>query len=77
VIIFSSVRSNRRGNRGFLTDWRRLNVALTRARTALLVVGDAETLADGDKHWAAFIKWCEGARCVVDDTEYPQECDSL
>jgi AAA domain len=78
VIIFSAVRSNRRGNLGFLTDWRRLNVALTRARQALLVIGDAETLAEGDKHWAAFNKWCQGVRCIIDDTEYADEdCDSL
>jgi superfamily I DNA and/or RNA helicase len=68
VIIFSAVRSNRNGNLGFLTDWRRLNVALTRARTALLVVGDVDTLKEGDKHWAAFAKWCQGAGCIVEDT---------
>lgn len=68
VIIFSAVRSNRSGNLGFLTDWRRLNVALTRARTALLVVGDVDTLQDGDKHWAAFAKWCQGAGCIVQDS---------
>ncbi len=77
VIIFSTVRSNRRANLGFLTDWRRLNVALTRARQALLVIGDVETLAEGDKHWAAFYKWCQGVRCIVDDTEYGDECESL
>ena len=77
VIIFSAVRSNRRGNVGFLSDWRRLNVALTRARSALLVIGDIDTLAERDPHWAAFSKWCHGARCVVDDTEYPEECDSV
>jgi len=81
VIIFSAVRSNRRGNLGFLTDWRRLNVALTRARLALLVVGDLETLREGDKHWAAFSKWCQGVRCIVDDDmeEYGnnEECDIL
>jgi superfamily I DNA and/or RNA helicase len=78
VIIFSAVRSNRRSNVGFLSDWRRLNVALTRARQALLVIGDVETLAEGDKHWAAFNKWCQGVRCIVDDTEYAnEECDSL
>lgn len=76
IIIFSAVRSNRKGNVGFLSDWRRLNVALTRAKSALLVVGDMETLAEGDKHWAAFLKWCQGVRCIMDDTE-SDECDSL
>ena len=32
VIVFTSVRSNLKGNLGFLQDGRRLNVALTRAR---------------------------------------------
>lgn len=77
VIIFSAVRSNRRANLGFLTDWRRLNVALTRARQALLVIGDIDTLVEGDKHWAAFHKWCLGVRCIIDDTEYGDECESL
>lgn len=65
VIIFSAVRSNRNNNVGFLSDWRRLNVALTRARTALLVVGDIDTLSSGDMHWAAFAKWCQSIQCVV------------
>lgn len=76
VIIFSTVRSNQQGNIGFLTDWRRLNVALTRAKSALLVVGDIDTLAEGDKYWGAFLKWCEGARCIVDDTDDLKECNS-
>lgn len=69
LIIFSAVRSNRAGNLGFLHDWRRMNVALTRARTALIVVGDLETLVEGDKHWAAFGKWCQGVRCIVENSE--------
>ena len=74
VIIFSAVRSNHQGNIGFLTDWRRLNVALTRAKSALLVVGDMDTLAEGDKYWGAFSKWCEGTGCLVDDID---ECNLL
>lgn len=44
---------------------------------ALLVVGDMETLSEGDSHWASFVKWCLGVRCIVDDTESGDECDSV
>jgi superfamily I DNA and/or RNA helicase len=65
VIFFSAVRSNRQGKVGFLTDWRRMNVALTRARSALVVVGDLDTLTAGDNHWAAFGIWCHGMKCII------------
>jgi len=45
VIILSLVRSNPEGNIGFLTDLRRLNVALTRAKRKLIIVGDSKTLS--------------------------------
>ncbi len=44
VIYLSLVRSNDRGELGFLTDYRRLNVAMTRARHKLVVIGDMATL---------------------------------
>lgn len=44
VIILSMVRSNESGDIGFLRDLRRMNVAMTRARHKLIVVGDSETL---------------------------------
>ncbi len=46
VIVISFVRSNRRGEIGFLEDMRRLNVSLTRAKRKLIMVGDAETLSN-------------------------------
>ena len=45
VIYLSLVRSNDRNEIGFLKDYRRLNVALTRAKYKLIVVGDMATLA--------------------------------
>ena len=46
VICISLVRSNEEGEIGFLSDTRRLNVALTRARRKLVVFGDSATLAN-------------------------------
>ena len=42
IILYSIVRSNKDGNIGFLRDMRRLNVALSRARELLILVGDHE-----------------------------------
>ncbi len=44
VVIFDTVRSNRRGRIGFLRDVRRTNVAITRAKRQLIVVVHAPTL---------------------------------
>jgi superfamily I DNA and/or RNA helicase len=44
AVIISLVRSNTRGEIGFLSDTRRMNVALTRARRKLIVIGDSATL---------------------------------
>lgn len=45
VIFISLVRANDNGQIGFLSDLRRMNVAITRARMKLMVMGDASTLA--------------------------------
>ena len=58
VIILSFVRSNKNGDLGFLTDLRRLNVALTRAKRKLIAVGDGETLSNHPtyKRFLEFVK---------------------
>jgi ATP-dependent RNA/DNA helicase IGHMBP2 len=45
VIYISLVRSNEQGEIGFLSDIRRMNVAMTRARKKLVIVGDSATLS--------------------------------
>ncbi len=59
VIVLSTVRANDNGEVGFLSDHRRLNVALTRPKRGLIVVGSPNTLRhDGD--WDGWLEWvCE------------------
>ena len=46
AVVLSFVRSNAEGEIGFLADVRRTNVALTRARRGLIVIGDSATLSN-------------------------------
>jgi DNA polymerase III delta prime subunit len=58
AVVISLVRSNPEGEIGFLADTRRTNVALTRARRAVLVIGDSATLAN-DPFYARLLTYCE------------------
>lgn len=58
IVYISMTRSNQEGNIGFLSDIRRMNVAMTRARKKLVVVGDSATLAQFP-FYADFILYTE------------------
>ena len=60
AIVVDLVRSNDEGQLGFLRDQRRMNVALTRAKRFLMVVGDSATLAS-DGYYRAFMDAAERA----------------
>lgn len=60
AIVLDLVRSNDDGELGFLTDIRRMNVAITRARRFLLVVGDSATLAS-HSYYEGFLAHAEQA----------------
>ncbi|TFK91033.1 P-loop containing nucleoside triphosphate hydrolase protein [Polyporus arcularius HHB13444] len=59
AVVISLVRSNEKREVGFLKDKRRLNVAMTRARRHLCVVGDSSTVQHGSpflKNWMAWLE---------------------
>ena len=57
-IILSLVRSNDDGDIGFLKDYRRMNVAITRAKEQLFVIGDSATIGT-DAFYNAFLTYIE------------------
>jgi len=57
-IILSLVRSNDEGEIGFLKDYRRMNVAITRAKEQLFVIGDSATIG-ADPFYNSFLTYIE------------------
>ncbi|KAH6628610.1 SEN1 N terminal-domain-containing protein [Chaetomium tenue] len=55
IIIFSCVRASPTGGIGFMTDIRRMNVGLTRARSSLWILGDSRALVQGE-FWGKLIE---------------------
>ena len=58
IIILSLVRSNDDGDIGFLKDYRRMNVAITRAKEQLFVIGDSATIG-ADAFYNTFLTYIE------------------
>ena len=68
VIVLSFVRSNRKGELGFLKDLRRLNVSLTRAKRKLILVGDSSTL-NAHPTYKRLVEFVGERETVVDANE--------
>lgn len=61
IILISMVRSNDEGKIGFLNDLRRMNVAMTRARMKLIIIGDTTTLSS-HRFYGGLIKYIKSLK---------------
>jgi superfamily I DNA and/or RNA helicase len=58
IIYLTLVRSNPKNEIGFLSDYRRMNVAMTRARMLLVVIGDSATIGN-NAFYQSFLDYCD------------------
>lgn len=64
IIIFSCVRASSTGGIGFMTDIRRMNVGLTRAKSSLWILGDSRALVQGE-FWKKLIEDARQRDCYT------------
>ncbi|KAM7467346.1 hypothetical protein LguiB_014908 [Lonicera macranthoides] len=69
IIIISTVRSNSSGSVGFLESLQRTNVALTRARHALWILGNEKTLAKSESVWEEVVHDAKNRCCFFNADE--------
>nr|XP_043619922.1 uncharacterized protein LOC122591738 [Erigeron canadensis] len=66
VIILSTVRSNSHGSVGFMSSPQRTNVALTRARHCLWILGNERTLTNSESVWQELVQDARNRHCFFD-----------
>nr|TKS00006.1 uncharacterized protein D5086_0000188140 [Populus alba] len=69
VIIISTVRCNASGSVGFLSNRQRVNVALTRARYCLWILGNGATLVNSDSIWKKLVTDAKERGCFYNADE--------
>ncbi len=62
IIVISMTRCNAKGEIGFLNDHRRMNVAMTRAKKKLIILGDSATISHS-KFYDDFVNFCTSNNC--------------
>ncbi|KAG9442390.1 hypothetical protein H6P81_018244 [Aristolochia fimbriata] len=77
IIIFSTVRANKTGNVGFLSNLQRTNVALTRAKYCLWILGNEPTLVASDSIWKDIVIDAKQRRCFFDAEEDESLADAI
>ncbi|XP_010468205.1 PREDICTED: uncharacterized ATP-dependent helicase C29A10.10c-like [Camelina sativa] len=77
VIIISTVRSNGNGNIGFLSNRQRANVALTRARHCLWVIGNERTLLRSGSIWTKLVRDSKIRGCFYNAVEEKNLRDAM
>ncbi|SEO30322.1 DNA helicase, putative [Niastella yeongjuensis] len=71
IVYISMTRSNPDNRIGFLSDIRRMNVAMTRARKKLVVIGDSATLSQFD-FYSNFIAWAQDRNAYQSAWEFAE-----
>lgn len=71
IVYISMTRSNPDSRIGFLSDIRRMNVAMTRARKKLVIIGDSATLSQFD-FYSNFITWAQDRNAYQSAWEFAE-----
>lgn len=77
IIIVSTVRSNKGGNVGFLSNSQRTNVALTRAKHCLWILGNGPTLSNSESIWGRLVLDAKKRGCFFNAEDDKSLADAI
>ena len=79
LVLYSTVRTNSRSALGFVKDFRRLNVSITRAQKGCIIFGDVSSLFHGDIDdcWRPFFWYADKNRLLLNESLYALQLEGL